>query len=88
MLSDFIPSPPTGNEQPIAPSSTILIAALPPDMTPVGWSPDDDQVLLQLSPGTAVDRWSIWQLAADGHAPLAMVVDQALFLAFVPPRDR
>lgn len=59
--------------------------ALPPAMTPVGWSPAGDQLLLQSSPGGGVDGWSIWRLAAGGTQSLERVVDHALFLGVVPP---
>ncbi len=57
--------------------------ALSPAMTPVGWSPAGDQLLLQSSPGGMVDGWSIWRMAAGGEQPLEKIVDQALLLEVV-----
>lgn len=58
--------------------------ALPAAMYPVGWSPEGDQLLLQSSPGSMPDGWSIWRMTAGGEQPLEKVVDQALFLEVVP----
>ena len=58
--------------------------ALPSAMTPVGWSPEGDELLLQNNPGGMLDGWSVWRLAAGGEQPLEKIVDQALLLEVVP----